>query len=321
METLESLRNQVLALVDETGDTGTTKTIVDNTLNQAQQLRLAAKPWPFLRWEPLTFTTTAGTRRYPLHQEYYRPYYFFNRTKKEYLVEMNPRELGPSGVRWNEDQQGPEFYIESISAVQRQPSSASVISIVSSSTADNSAARGIIVYGDTADGVTSETITPNGTSTVPGTVSFTKILAVTKLADWTGTLTMTSNSGGVTNLKLFAAERGRNYPQLVLLSDPATGDVIEYQFYRRPRKMVNDDDVPEIPDPCSQILVWDAILILGAYNNMQDPARLAVWSQKQAEWEEVIQSTFFEGQSLEAQPRFVRDNLGDRSELWPRFYR
>jgi hypothetical protein len=277
--TYADIQNQVLANLDETGTTGTTLTVVQNFLNAAQIARLASQPWSFMLWDqPETLTTTASDRFYALHPEFWRPHYFFNRTTKDYLIEVPPRGLAETGVRWNEtsEQSAQYFRFAGRLPVETQPAATGTVSIVSTSASDNTSAKAITIVGVTANGVTSESITPNGTTPVTSTNSYSKILNVTKAAAWAGNLSLKDSSSN-TMLFLFPTEYGRSYQQMELLAAPKGSEVIEYRFYRQPRKMTADNDIPDIPPPHSQILVWDALVMFAGYNTEISPAAIAMW--------------------------------------------
>jgi len=269
-----------------------------------------------------TFVTSSGDLLYALHPDFLFPFYFYNRNKKKYLIETNARQLAPSQVRPLEDQGGERFAMWGRTPVANQPSAASTLSVVSSSASDTTSGKAVTVRGTTTNGITSESLTPTGTTPVVTTNSYTKILQVTKAAVWVGNMTMTSDAGAVTNLFLFPNELGRSYQQIQLMFDPVASDTIAYRFYRKPSPLVNDNDIPDIPEPFSQILVYDAMLAVSAYNNMNEPARLQEWTGKQRAWEEAMVNTFFEGGSIEAEPKFVRSNFNDEFDgRGPRFVR
>jgi hypothetical protein len=315
METLRTLREQVLDWLDESGDTGTTKKLVDHAINKSHVNRLTMSNWPFMKWGPLTFSLVKNQREYALHQEFLRPYYFRNKTKSGvYLIEVPDRDLTQTQIDWNQAIDGRHFRFAGRGQVQAQPSSASVITISSSSVSDVGSTKKITIYGESTDGMTSEDINPNGTSDVAGLTQFTKILGVTKASAWSGTMTMTSNAGAVTNLKLLPTEFGRNYQNIHLLYLPSTTDVIEYDFYRKPRKLSADNDVPDTPYPYSLIHVWDSLLDLSAYDGRVDSGRLSIWAKNQNELEIQMRQEFLEGRSLGARPRHVRDVIGDWDE-------
>ncbi|HYE78033.1 MAG TPA: hypothetical protein VEI97_08610 [bacterium] len=306
--TFKNLQDEVLATLDEVGNTDTTLTLVKNFLNQAHVTRLGQDPWPFLRWDgPETFTTSTSTRFYTLHPEFWRPDYFYNRTAGEFLVEVPQRQIAQTGDRWSSDTgRTPYFRWAGLLPVAAQPTSASAITIVSSAAGDNTSAKAITIDGIVSGVRRQESITPSGTTPVASTLSFTKILAVTKAADWTGTMTMTSNSGAVTNLVLLPTEYARQYRQIELLRTPTSADTIEYVFFRQPRKMVSDNDLPDIPSPHAQILVWDALILFSGYNTDLPAQAVQVWHGLQQEMEANMRRLWLEGTAQEAHPRYIR---------------
>lgn len=319
---LKDLRDEFLSYLDEAGDTGTTKTNANYWLNQAHFQRCTSRDWPFMLWDQNeTVTLVANQRFYPLHQEFFRPLYLFNRETKSFFQEVPTRQLTSTGALWNTDTGRSNYFrFSGRTGIQYQPTSASVVTIVSTSASDNTSTYNIIVRGMTTSGVTTETITPSGLTPVAGTTSFTKLLNVTKAAAWNGTMTMTSNSAAVTNLKLFASEYGRSYQQIELLSLPPSADVIEYQFYRLPSPLTNDYDVPDIPPPFQNILVFDALMLLAGYNTDIRGTAMNVWSGQRTQLEDALEHAYAEGQTLDALPRFVRTAADESIVYGPRVY-
>lgn len=310
--TLKELRDEVLSWLDASGNSGSISTNVDNAINEAHRRRLTAETWPFMIWDTAeTFTLADGDQLYTLHHEFHKPFYFYNQTRKVYLTEVSARQLGPSGARWNTDKDVSKFVLWGRTPVAQQPTAASVITIVSSSASDSSAAKAITVRGVTSSGLEEESITPNGASSVDGTKSFSKIIGVTKGAAWAGTATITA--GATTLLTLLPSEWGRSYQQLYLLGSPTSADVIEYRFYRLPKRLVNDNDVPDIPPGHEQVLVWDALLALGAYDNRLDGGRYEEWKARQHAADIAFRDAFAEITPVEAEPQYIRDVDGDDS--------
>lgn len=309
--TLKDLRDQCLRYLDEDGDTGTTKALITNLLNQANHNRAIEFASMFLVWDiPATFATEVGRQIYALHEEFARPLYFFNRNARRYLKEVPERVLGPEGYRWNDQTGSAEhFVLWGRTQVKRQPTSASVLSIVSDDAADSGGGAGLQLFirGETVDGsVKAEIINPSGTTPVLTDHSYVKVMQVTKAGPWTGTMTMTSNSGAVTNLVLDYCDLGKMYQQLFLIESPTAVETIEYRFYRNPIKMVNDYDQPDIPYPYSQLLVWDALVMFAGYNTEISAAAVGSFREMQTRMEIAMANAFMEGQSLESRVRFVR---------------
>lgn len=306
MHTLSSLRNEVLGWLDEAGDAGTTATNVDNAIRNAHHRRVSAEKWSFMLYPKQTFSLTGALQTYALHSEFGRPLYFYNQTQREFLEQVPPRQFTDENIDWVEGVSDNTFTLWGVAPVATQPTSATTLTIVSTSASDNSSTKAVVVRGETSTGaVISESLTPSGTSPVTSLNAFVNILNVTLSGAWTGTLTL-ATSGGTTLLQLSAGELGRQYQQMRLLWIPSGNDVIEYQFYRKPSPLTADNDVPDIPHPFSAVLVWDALLDMAAYDNQVEQGRMAVWAKNQKDGEVALAQAFLEPQSLKSRARYVK---------------
>lgn len=319
--TFLDLQDEVLGWLDELESGGNTRTNVKNAISHAHQERLSNERWSFMLWDtPETFTTAADTRTYALHQEFAAPFYFYNRDTKQFMVEVPSRGFDQLDIKWASDEGSADRYVFwGRSPVYNQPF-LSTLSIVSTDATDNTAAKALVVVGDTADGVVSETLTPNGLGVVTSTHTFVKILSITKQAAWAGTLTMTSNSGTVTNLTLFPEEFARSYQQLFLLQTPTASETIEYRFYKQPKALVLDHDIPDIPPPYQSILVWDALIEMAHYSSDIRTDLIGLWQERSRKLEESMMEDYLEGSTINAYPRFVR-SMDDDQGINPRVFR
>lgn len=317
--TYKNLQDEVLSWLDESGTTGVTLNNVKASLQQAHLRRLAERDWNFMLWPaPITFTTSSGQRQYVLHSEYHKGLYFFNRTNKAYLIETNSRQLPATGARWNTDTGSPNrFVLWGRSPVGLQPPTSSVLSIVSSNSGDTT--QTVTLEGTDGTDLTlvSETLTAQGGSTVTGVTTFSHITGVTLSAPFAGSMLL--SAGAQPLLLLSAGELGRSYPILELLSNPTTASTIEYRFYRQPRELEGDYDLPNIPPPFTQILVWDALIDLAAYNTDVDMKNVQLWSRNQQKLEDAMIEWDDAGGTLEAEPRYVR-TLDLEDDGLPRVY-
>ncbi len=310
--TFKNLRDQVLRLIDEAGDTGTTLEIVKDLMNQAHQERCLSRPWQFMSWDaPVTFTTQSGVYSYTLHQEFGRPKFFKDQSTSNLLEEVPNRELDDMNlaIPVNEVTTGEydklHFYYSGTSAVQQQPSTASTITVVSANAGDTGGTYTVVVKGEAADGsVFAELFTLTGTTPLTSTGSFRKINAVTKNQNFNGTLTV-ATSGGTTLLTLLPWEMGRQYQTITFLEDPGVR-IIEYRFFRQPLALINDYDVPDIKAPYSQVLVWDTLLLLaGGYLSDVATKQLEVWQKQADKWEFALLSSEMSGQTLGSRPSTI----------------
>lgn len=318
MHTLKTLRDEVLSWLDESSNTTTTYTNVTNALNRAHQQRCTEQAWSFMLWHQAeTFNLVVGQRRYILHQLLHKPLYVRNQTTKEYLIETPWRQMQAADPRWESATTGNRFVFVEPSQVAVQPTTAGVLTIVSTSTADNTTGKAIVVQGLSSGILVSETVVPNGTTPVSTSTSFDAggILTVAKSAAWTGTFTL--KSGSTTLLSLLPNELTRLYPQIELCWSPTTTDQIEYRFYRAPRELSADGDIPDLPQAYATLLVWDALIMFAAYDGDITQARLAAWSDQRDKLFTQLSIAYLDGSTVGAEPRYVR-NMDDDGFSFPR---
>lgn len=285
IKTLKGLADEVLNYLDQAGETGTTKDVVYDVLRQVHTNRVTERKWNFMLWhQPISFSTTPGVRRYSLHQEFFRPFYFFNSTIKSTMSQVTPNSLLQNMASYPTDYDTASiaavdwttatgsalrFKFGGTSPLFAQPSAASVLSVT------GDAAKQIIVRGDTDDGIQSELITVG----TPGIIEFSTILNVTKVTeDWTQTMTL--SAGSDTLLKLTAAEMGRQYKQIELLSTPTASETIQYHFYRKPSPLSYETDITDIPGEFGRILTYDALITLAGYNENLNGNMLKYWLEQ-----------------------------------------
>lgn len=309
IQTFDSIVQEVMRQTDEAGDTDTTLTLVQEYVRAAHNRRCVEFRELFMRMDD-TLTTVVGQREYTLSPLFDKPIYFYNDTTKRLLKEVPPRSLEDTPDALNPDTQGAagDFYFSGYAPTKNQPTSASVVRVVSNNSSDTGSTYAVAVKGVTEDGdILVDLLTPNGTSPVSGAIQFRRILAITKAGATNGTLTFTSNSGAVTLLSLTPNELGKQYRLLYLFNEPTGAETISYRFYRKPIYLTNSYDVPDIPYPYSQLLVYDALLMFATYNtDMQSEARIVMWQREQQSWENALRGATKESQSIGGRSRYTR---------------
>lgn len=311
--TFKNLRDQVLRIVDESGET-TTDELVKELMNQAHQARCLERKWHFmLHPREVSFSTVAGQRTYTLHPEFMRPLYFYNATTNEYLVEVPYTQIAEQEDSLNSLASGTGtkyFAFMGETPFKAQPSSAAVVTVVSSSGSDTGASYQVVVKGENANGeVFAEILTLNGVGSVSTSSQFTYVSSITKSQSFNGTITVTC--GGTTLLTLLPWEMGRSYRQIYLLNSPNTTETIKYRFYQQPLVLVNDYDIPDIPGALAQSLVWDTLTMLSTYLTNLPPTAFEMWKNMSMTWENNIHAHELAGQSIESQPKFFKDLRGE----------
>lgn len=300
IQTYKQLQDKVLGWLDEAGDTSTTLALTKFALQKAHSKRIAQERWPFMLYPPQTLTFIPGRQLYPLHSEFLRPMYFRNLTVLDYMTQYDEATLVSSGADWNNDVgDALRFTLHGRSEVANQPLAPTIVNVLSTASGDNGSAS-VIITGDTATGVRSDTLTSNSSSTV----SFINILKVTKTNTWSGTMTLTSLVDGAILLTLLASEQGRSYQQIKLLANPSGTQSCEYQFYRQPSTLSADNDRPDIPTPFEDLLVYDALLSFAAYNQY-DVATVALWKAERDELLLALQQTYSDAKALESATNYT----------------
>lgn len=320
--TYDALRRQVLRELDEEDDAPTTEVLAGDYINQAHQMRaLRYAQYFLLHPKEVTFETVPGQRRYTLNPMVSTILYLHNDTTKLLVREVPNRGLATGEFDWKESTgSASEYMFWGHSQVKTQPTEASVVWVTSSSTSDTGSSYQVVVKGILASGdVVAELLTLSGTTPVAGTEEFEEILSVTKSGEFNGTLTVTANAGATSVVSLSPLEMGKQYRQIYLVQEPEVAETLSYRFYRKPLVLINDYDIPEIPSPYSQILVWDALILFAGYNTDIRPETVAAWRQQRDQWEEALEQYLKDSNTLGAQPLFVQNKEGDWAGEWPTF--
>jgi hypothetical protein len=301
MRTLAQLREEVLDWLDEGGDTDTTKTLVDNSLNQANALRASQQRWPWMLSSIKTFSTVAGQTDYVLDERATKLDFLYNQTTKAFLTELSDGEIVSAKLGFGDvDVTSAQYFsIVGTSPVKTFISTAGTLT-VTSSTAETGAT--LYIEGEDASGnILSEELTPGGSAS-SGTYKVVSYVA--KRGTWAGTLTLTL-AGATTLLVLSPTQYAKQHPVIRLLNPPTSVETLSYRWTRKPRRMEYDHDTPDIPEPNEQILVWDALLMLSAYTE-QDSEATGLWHKYQEKWELNLLTTMFVGDSTNGMGESVK---------------
>lgn len=146
--------------------------------------------------------------------------------------------------------------------VLRQPNSASVMRISSSSTSDTT--KNITIFGTVSGYPDYEIITTNasdGTTAVSGTKSFTSIERVVKDASTLGRITVDCNSAAVTIAVLPVGDTtgGILYRKVQLYPLPQTAFDINCWYYKDPYRLVNSGDIHELGQEFDECIILLAV--------------------------------------------------------------
>ena len=146
------------------------------------------------------------------------------------------------------------------SMVLANPSSDSVISVVSSSASDSSQA--VRIRGS-LDGVrVADSVDLNGTTAANGTVTMDTVYEVILDDECAGYVTVSSNSAAVTQAVIPADELFVEYQQINLYYTPsADDDTIKVYYLRPPRPLTSASDIPDLPSEWHDLVLRGAVII------------------------------------------------------------
>lgn len=203
----------------------------------------------YVNWDAInpsySVTLVAGTQDYALPRDFGKAVYAVDATNNFTYEEVRFDDLAgnPSGIY---QQGGANKYTIYESPVAVQPTSASVVTVVSSSASDSSAA--VTIRGLVGGVETFETITLNGVTPANGSLSFTYISSVSK--DLTvGSVTVTCNSQTVAVIE--PERKVVRYKLIRFMPIPSEARTVTIPYHINPLPMSQDDDVPVIDiDDC-----------------------------------------------------------------------
>lgn len=164
--------------------------------------------------------------------------------------------------------------------VIEQLRSPSVITMSSSSALDSSAIQ-VVVFGIVGGYPDSEVVTLNGTTPVVTTKTFDSIERVAKNASTSGLITLTANSGDTTVAVIPIGNQtsGIQYKKIQLWPLPTTAFPITIQYYKDPYKLVNDYDVHELGGEFDEAVILLSVAKLRADTNQGENVNIFQYYQ------------------------------------------
>jgi hypothetical protein len=196
------------------------------------------------------------------------------------------------------------FILTSVQNVRTQPSTAGVLTVTASGGTEASANR-IIVKGINSSGDYVEETLSSGSAwtSIVGTTSWSVVESISKYGgEFTRTITCTIGSDTI--LTLLASEYGRQYRQLELTKTPTQSIEFLYRFYRKPLKLVNDYDIPQIPEEYTDVLVFGALLDLQGFAR-PEAGELRMWSDIYSSQINQMQQNYQQSRSIGGRNSYI----------------
>lgn len=249
---------EIATITSETA--GTLTRVYDGTTSSTSSYEV-------LPQESYVLPAQVSHRMFLWHDQYGYPY------KMEYVTDQEFRE---SGV--DDTQRGtPVLYrMWGNDMVLAQPTTASVITIASSSSSD--ASKSVTVFGTVSGYPDYEVITTNalnGTTASAGSKSFSSVERIVKDATSAGRITATANSGNVTVAVLPVGDTtaGIQYSKAQIWPLPDDVFDIKVQYYKDCYRMVNDGDVHELGQEFDEALLLLATAKIKYQDNQKEGDR------------------------------------------------
>jgi len=198
-----------------------------------------------------SFPTVGGTEDYVLPQDFDSELTVIDITNKRNLMRLDMQQTVGTFQGQINDTGTTTHYAIIDRTVLAQPSSASTISVVSSSTSDTS--QKVFIRGFDTNGYEDyEEVTLNGTTPVASSGTYVRIKQISKSAVTVGTVTLTSNSGAVTNAVLSRPMLDYRIKIMRLIQIPASVFTVECNYIPGFLEMTQTYDYPLVD--CADVL-------------------------------------------------------------------
>ena len=197
--TLTVMKNNVANAVQDTSTS--MLALIQNYINdRLKEIYSRMKLQGYLRTD-YSLTTTSGTEDYVLPQDFDTELTVLDTTNKRALTRIDIQQNVAGFPSQINDTGTTTHYLILDKTTLTQPTSASTISVSSSSASDTT--QTVFIKGYDSNGYEDyESIALTGTTPVVSTKTYSRLKTISKSAATTGTVTLTSNSGAVTNAVL-----------------------------------------------------------------------------------------------------------------------
>jgi hypothetical protein len=307
MRTFLDIQNDTLKRTGDDDDQDKMRELVKTAINTVHRQVLTERRYQFMLWPKVeTLTLEIDRKLYPLHPQFGQLWYGQNEETGDWLEEISAGGIVEMGdnIITGESASPYRFMLTSIQNVKEQPSTAGTL-VVTTTGGTEASANKVVVKGINSAGEYVEETLSSGSSwsTLTSTTSWSLIESISKYGG-TFTRTITCTRGSVTVLTLLASEYGRQYRQLELTKIPTAAIDFQYRFYRKPLKLVNDYDMPQIPEE------YDDILVYGSLIDMQgvarpEPSELKEWIRQKTDLIDQMQKQYQQVRSVNGRNSYI----------------
>lgn len=203
-----------------------------------------AKQWTF-KQRKTTLALTSGTGEYNLGKEVGEPYIVLL-SASPYLVRPKSEEDFDTRIPNPTGTGNPDHYmLFEYGGVETQPTSASILTLASSSVSDTT--QSVMIRGVVSGQEDYEMVTLNGTTQVTTTKQFTSIRSISKSAATAGRISVTSNGGAVTVLTLGPLEKTTRLKKVRFYPTPSSSLTATIKHFKEPfipTQALDDSEIP-----------------------------------------------------------------------------
>lgn len=261
-------------------------------VNRAHQRRCTENKWKFMLSREYSLAVVQGQQEYVLpHTNFDRINYLFS-TTQGCFKKLTPTTELPSNVAYdvtlNSDSAAAREFQIFPDAALHSPFDEDGVTLELEIFGSEDAGKQLYVEGlDENGNEVSETVTavytgPSGPNIAAFANIYTKITYYAKSEDFNSDLSI-NLTGADTVINLTSTEYMKKYPVLKFVGVPTQAESCVYRYYRQPRVLSRDFDTFDIPFPHSGIILYDALLDLATYSEL-DSESVNIWRDKQQEY-------------------------------------
>lgn len=205
-----------------------------------------------------SFASVASTRKYYLDYQFNKVVAVMDETNNQelgYMAEADVEGLDPDLSQTGTPDSWGIYGLEFVSA---QPTSASVVTVVSASASDTT--QKVRINGLVSGVRDTELLTLNGTTDVVGTKSFSEVYSAALDSVTVGKITATTNSAAVTIATIAPNTKATQKQPLYLWPTPDAVSTYRVRGYRAPRPMIQAEDFPDLPGTYHELVLIGAVI-------------------------------------------------------------
>ena len=309
MDTYLSLSTDTLRYFDLASEATTSVdfVIVQAAVNKAHQRRCTENKWKFMLGSRKTLTVVPGQQNYVLPvSDYNKMHFVYSSDRTEFLQDTPTQAYANGDLSETMDQDSTNatrYEVLPDASFLDETFTGAIPAFEVLVYTSTDVGKGLVIMGKDEDGADLiETLTPTQTGTGPivAAVSgetYYEITDIIKTDEFDGLVELNRAGNGDTLASYTAGVPMKKYPVLRFTTNPQQAEDLTYQYFKQPKLFQYDQQTPNIPFPHSGILMYDALLDLATYSEL-DSESVNIWRDKQQEYLGNLYFTYLIGDSV-----------------------